>query len=437
MNLSLRVARPPAILAWLLVTFLVLFPKGGIRAANIPLTWGYFLLGFSFIPLVAARLVLARPLVQPLVSLLAAASLLPFQLLFCYSYLQNGVENSGYAIAVAIAFFFLPVTFLFAYPPFLSRIDRQRFCRHFCFCILAAALWGIFLFFYHPIMGKYIEIPFLTVNAGDYGLLETYKHIDRGGYLKLIATYNNGNLYGVATLILLPLYLRLEPALWKRNVVRLALALTLSRSVWLGLLVEQALSVAAQLPNLLSPFPRIRPGKAMKQSIAFLGTIGLVLFGSLFFNANSAALFLDQSLGGRAGEITGFAQVTFLPAVPLTAFDEVLYASALRNYGILGFCAVLLIFLTPVLFLIGMPKILRTPTRRAAAKGLILYAFVAAADGATILIPVMAFYWFAYMTMLFGLPGEQPDAPAPNHSPVWFSPESDFLASTIQTEQLH
>ena len=420
MRLALRIARPPALFVWLLVTFLVLFPKGGIKALAIPLTWGYALLGISLVPLLFIRLIQLSPIRQPLSVLMASAVLLPFQLLFCYSYLQNGIGNVGYTIAIVTGFFVLPVIFLFVYPSFLHYIDPRKFRSHLCFCVLAAALWGILLFFYHPIVGKYIEIPFLTVNAGDYGTLESTKHIDRGGYLKLISTYNNGNVYGVATLILLPLYIRLESAMWKRNTVRLALALTLSRTVWLGLLLEQTLSVMAQLPNLVQRFPRIRPGRAIKQAIALVGTAGLVFVGSLFFNANTINLFLDRDLGGRAGEFQNFGEPTLLPNVPLTAFDEVLYASALRNYGILGFFAVVLIFISPFVFLLAKPEILRSPSRRAAAKGVILYAFVALADGATILIPVMAFYWFAYMTMLFGLPGEQSSLRpvATRHSPA-------------------
>ena len=36
------------------------------------------------------------------------------------------------------------------------------------------------------------------MNASDYGELEITKNIGRGFFYKLISTYNNGNLYGVA-----------------------------------------------------------------------------------------------------------------------------------------------------------------------------------------------------------------------------------------------
>lgn len=404
MRLSLRIPRPAPAIAWLLLTFLVLFPKGGIRIVNIPLTWGYMIIGLLAPPLVLIRLV-THPLRQSRVALAAVLSVLPFQILFCYSFLVNGVENVGYAAADVTCFFLLPFVFLLVFPPFLSRIDPHKFQRHFCFCILAAALWGIFLFFYHPIMHKYIEIPYLTVNAGDYGLLETTKHINRGTYLKLISTYNNGNLYGVAVLILFPLYLRLEPAPWKRNTVRLALALTLSRTVWAGLVLEQLFSIAGQIPALIVKFPHFVPGRALRQAMGLAVTGALVLLG-VFFTSNGLSFLYANGLGGREGELASFASPTLMPSVPVTTFSELMYASALTNYGVLGLLTVLLIFLMPFVFVVWKPEILRTPSRRAALKGLLLYAAVASIDGATLLIPVMAFYWFAYMTMLFGLPGE-------------------------------
>ena len=91
----------------------------------------------------------------------------------------------------------------------------------------------------------------------------------------------------------------------------------------------------------------------------------------------------------------------------MNGFNELLYPSALESYGVTGFLAILLIFLLPMGLMAIRPELLRSSTRRAAGKGLMLYAIVACIDGATLLIPVMAFYWFAYMTMLFGLPGDQ------------------------------
>ena len=58
---------------------------------------------------------------------------------------------------------------------------------------------------------------------------------------------------------------------------------------------------------------------------------------------------------------------------------------------------------------------LKSPYRRAALKGLMLYSFLAWVDGAFNFIPTMAFYWFVYMIYLFGWPAAHP---APQESAV-------------------
>jgi hypothetical protein len=344
----------------------------------------------------------------------AVASVIPFQVIYLYSYRVNGVEDAGYAISVFVSFFVLPVVFLLIYPPFLDRIEGWRFESYFRTCIFVAGVYGIFLFFWHPITGHFIEIPFLTVNAADFGLLETTKHIDRGEFFKLISTYNNGNLYGVATLMVLPLYNLFEPRRWRRNVMKIALVLTLSRTIWAGLIVDQVLSLLWLLARNALTFPRLYLGGATKRVVAVLITIGLVM-SALLFNSKSIAFLFDSSLGGRTEEAAAFLHPTFLPDMQLKGFAEMLYGSALTDYGITGLLSIVLIFFGPLLIFAANPRLVRSPIRRAALKGLVLYAIVAAIDGATNLIPVMAFYWFVYMTFLFGWPGEKslvvPDAP--------------------------
>ena len=405
MRSSIRIRRYPiaALVSWLLLTFLVLFPKGGIKVGETPLTWGYLLLGATAVPLAIVRL-LAFPLKFPPPLIFCIASIVPFQTLYIYSFLSNGVDNVGFAISIFVSFFILPIVFLLIYPPFLPRIDGTRFEKYFRACMFWAASYGIFLFFWHPLTGHFLEIPLLTVNAGDYGLLETTKNIARGEFFKLISTYNNGNLYGVATLMLLPLFNLLEPKRWRRNVMKIALVLTLSRTVWAGLIADQALSFLWLICRNVTTFPRLYLGGAKKRILAILITMGLVL-SALLLNSNTIAFLFDPTLGGRIGGPASSVNITFLPNVPLTGFFEMLYNSALTEYGIAGLMSILLIFLGPLFIFAVNTGIVRFPVRRAALKGLILYAIVSIIDGATNLIPVMAFYWFLYMVYLLGWPG--------------------------------
>lgn len=389
-------------LAALLVVFLVLFPKGGIKLGPLPITWGYLLLGVAAPPLLLVRL-LALPLSVRKTAGLALLSLVPFQLLFLYAGEVYGVDNAPFTVSTATNLFALPLLFLYIFPAFLSYVDGRSLSFWLRWSIVMAAAWGIFLFFWHTSTGHYIEIPYLTVNAGDYGELEQTKHIARGNFFKLISTYNNGNLYGVCMLILLPLFNALERSFWRRSLLKLALLMTLSRSVWVGMVLEQMLSIAVLGLKQIPTFPRVYLDKAGKRITAVVLTVIFVLFG-LLFNSSSLAFLFDSTAGGRTSKVAGFGDLTWLPSRALYGFDEVLYFSAAQYWGYLGFLAFLLMMIAPLLLLLKDRTALEDPLRRAALKGLVLYIFLAVMDGAYNFIPTMAFYYFAFMIYLFGWP---------------------------------
>ena len=45
---------------FLLIVFLLIFPKGGIKISEIPLTWGYLLLGFFSIVILLRKAIYVR-----------------------------------------------------------------------------------------------------------------------------------------------------------------------------------------------------------------------------------------------------------------------------------------------------------------------------------------------------------------------------------------
>jgi hypothetical protein len=333
---------------------------------------------------------------------------LPFQLIVAYAVSIYGLENPSYFIGTFVGLFFFPWLFLFIYSPFLPMIDGRKLARYVCFCIFLAAVWGIFLFFLHPITNKFIEIPYLTVNAADYGQIERTKHIQRGLFYKLISTYNNGNVYGVATLTLWPLYRILERSRWRRLTVMLALLLTLSRTVWAGLIFAELIPLGVQLWRQARTFPIFR-FRVIGKRLTVVAVTAVLAFSSVFFisTGNSLDFVFDSSGGGRASEAS-LRGVHWLPAGPVPAFNEVIYGSAAQDYGLLGLFAFLLIFAGPPLLLLVDRTALRSPERRAALEGLMLYAFLGLSDGALDFIPVMAFYWFAYMIFVFGWPRSSP-----------------------------
>lgn len=392
----------------LLITFLILFPKGGLKLGGAPITWGYLLLAITALPLLFYRL-LVLPLRATPLSLAALASMLPFQFIVYWSYKANGYATLDYLLSLVTNFFALPFLFLFVYSAFFPLLDRQRFIRSFCNCVFWAAAFGIFLFIWRPVTGHLIEVPGLTVNLADAGQIELTKHIARGAFLKLISTYNNGNVYGVATLILLPLFTALESRRSRRITVRVALLLTLSRTVWAGLIVEQLLSLVRPVLESAGTFPRVNLHRAAKPLLFIVGTAVAILV-ALFAVSYDLNFLFDPTLGGRAGEFSLATTAKLLPAVPLNGFSEILFASALTNYGYVGLFAILLLFCFPIILMVLRPETIASPVRSAAGKGLVLYVVISLSDGATNLIPVMAFYWFIYSIMLCGLPGHSQPA---------------------------
>jgi len=392
--------------AWFLVVFLVLFPKGGVKLGTLPLTWGYLFMALTAAPLLFIRL-LALPLGIPRRVFIVVALLVPMQVLFIYAGYFYGASSLPFAVSTFTGLFPLPWMFLLLYPPFLRYIDGERLSFYLRWCVLLAALWGLFLFVWHPLTGHYVEIPYFTVNAEDYGELEHTKHIARGFFFKLISTYNNGNLYGVATLTMLPLYNVLETVRWRRMTVKLAILLTLSRTVWAGLVIVEALPLVVLFANQIKTFPHVYLRSAFRRILAVAVTVALV-FVALTFNAVSSLDFLfDASLGGRSQSLGGLFDAPWIPTQPLTGFLEILYTSVANNFGYVGLISFVLILVSPLLILFVDRTALDSPTRRAALKGLVLYIFLAGADGVFNYIPMMAFYWFIFMIYIYGWPGEQ------------------------------
>lgn len=388
-----------------LVLFLVLFPKGGIKVGSAPATWGYLILGGSA-PFVLVVRLLKVPLRVPRRVLAAFLLVLPMLAVLTYAAALYGTEFA-WASSDYINVGLLPFCFLFLYPPFLRWVDGRRLSAVFRFCVLTAACWGLLLFLLFPLTGHIFEIPYLTVNAADAGRIELTKHIQRGFFLKLIATYNNGNVYGVATLILLPLYSVLERSLWRRLTVRLALLLTLSRTVWIGLLIAECLPMLGSLLSQYSTFPIVRLNRAGKRVAALLATLATVFAVLLMMPGYGLGFLFDPTAGGRIGEIHVAHALTLLPHAVVTGFAEIMYATALQDYGVIGFVSMLLWMLSPLLLLPLDGRALASPSRMAAFRGLMIYAILACSDAAFNYIPVMAFYWFAYMIFLYGWPGEQ------------------------------
>lgn len=375
-----------------LVGFLLVFPKGGIKIAGVPLTWGYIGLALSFLWLPLA-LLFGRSAPVRKVRLLVPVLLAPFQLLVWGSLLANGTRDTGFAISLVVTFFFIPWMLVLVYGIHLDRMDLSFLFRLLRAGVFAIAVYGIFLFFYRLKVGSFIEIPYLTVNAGDVGGLED-KFINRGGVYKLISTYNNGNIYGVSLLILLPLYAWLEQSTLKRTVVKFSLFLTLSRTVWVGLVLFEVLQRV---------YVRKISARAVALLVGSLLVVAVAVAYVLHLMGWDATFLFDRQLGGRAYQLVALERATALPQTSFEAILEIVYLSVLHSFGILGLAAFLVGMLAPVvLHFAGALPFAGTDYKRSLATGLVVYLVVASSDGALLFIPVMVFYWFIVSLLLSG-----------------------------------
>ncbi len=357
--------------------FLVLFPKAGIKVSQIPITWGYLFLGFI------TCFTFFRKTYRINHRRLAAFYLcLPFQLFSLFVLVFRGIDSIGFFLSFFLSFLLLPFIFFLTLSEYIEKMDLSFFFKVLKFCIFFVAVYGIFLFFYKLLTGKFIEIPFLTVNYHDIGELEN-KNINRGFVFKLISTYNNGNLYGISLLILYPLYLWLEKSFLKKNLVLLSLILTFSRTVWAGLIFSE-----------IFYFLWIER-KQLKLFFTLIFLITLLLFSAIHFQF-SWLFFWDTSLGGRLTE-SYFNPFTFFGTnEPFMYLNEMVYPAILYNFGIFG----LLFFISAILAPLFLSFSQKDPLKKCLKLGLITFLFVCLSDGAILLIPVMCFYWFISSLLL-------------------------------------
>ena len=376
-----------------LVTFLLMFPKGGIKVAGVPLTWGYLGMAPLFVVL-SVLLFLGEGRSIRASRLLVLGALLPFQLVAYSGLLVNGVTSMGmgFAISFVVTFYFIPLMMVAVLGIYLDRIDLSFFFRLFRFAILFVSAYGIFLFFYKLLTGSFLEIPYLTVNAGDVGSLEG-KYINRGGIFKLISTYNNGNIYGISIAMLLPLYCWLEKSTAKKTVVMLSLVLTLSRTVWVGLLFAELLR------HLYVKRVSVRTVAVLVPSMLLL--VAGVLYTVQLIGLDPGSFLFDRGLGGRRGQWLNLDETTLLPGVAFDAIAEMVYLSVLHKFGLVGLATFLVGMVTPlVLFRAGAVPQHSTPYKRSIAVGLTTWLFMALGDGAILYIPVGVIYWFLVSLLL-------------------------------------
>ena len=360
--------------------FIVVFPKGGIKHHNIPITWGYALLALiSFTLLLRKRYSIRK---EHLYILLA---LLPFQIYSACSLFINGIENIGFAFAFFVSFFCLSFIFFFILSEYIENLDILYFFKILKRSVFFIACYGIFLFFYRYFVGSLLEIPLLTTNYHEKGVIETTKFIhNRGLFLKLISTYNNGNIFGLCLLMILPLYNYIEKNIFKKNIVKLSLIFTLSRTVWIGLVISEFFFSFFIIKNKHKSLARF--------FMTTLIVITIIVFFSKYIQ-RPISWYFDKDMGGRVKDY--YFIISFLSHIPFAHIAEMIYFSVLYIFGFLGLVFFIISMFSPIaLFALKNIKNNLSNVDKCIILGLATYLIVSFSDGAILYLPVMAFYWF-------------------------------------------
>jgi len=372
-------------LVYSLFLVLVLFPKGGFKFGDIPVTWGYIyllILGVASFPSHLTRFNKTGGFSLKYGAMLL---MLPFVILVLGTYITYGFDSFGFGVSLMLNFSVIPYALLVLFADGVRRNINCLIGEALRLFIPLVVIYGILGFGYTAFTGQYAEVPYLTVNGGQVGELMN-KHNNRGGLSKLVSTYNNGNIYGICMLLLAPLYFRFEKNGVFRALFRLSLALTLSRTAWIGWSIFE-------LSNSL--LGRWSPLGILKFLVIGVFVAGSVVKLSEVMEWDNSVLF-DRELGGRAEKFDLIDSIGILPQKAFDPTSEIVYYQMLVDFGFIGLLIFLIAFMGPV-FLIVFRKP-RNPEKKeiwsSALLAVILYWIVCLSDGAILLVPVMVFYWF-------------------------------------------
>lgn len=226
----------------LLITifFNIWFPKAGIKLSGIPLTVGNVFLAITFFFWTMKKVMNRRMKINKSGYILI---ILMLYSLIKYLLIGGFVKNIGYIIPLVV----YPLMFIIAYDTIDTKEKLQKVIKVMCFGFFFICIYALLQYVFGI---EKICVPGLTVNLSDYTTyganwyLQKNNNNSSGIGTKIISTFQNGNLYGVNTLLIYPIvygYLKKE----NRSIlmyVSLALFvicvfLSLSRSCWLGIVL--------------------------------------------------------------------------------------------------------------------------------------------------------------------------------------------------------
>ena len=378
-----RATGPAVRSVWPLVGFAVLIvfnlalPKGGIKVSDLPLTWGYLLL-FALAPvaligLIGRRNISMIPITQ------AMACFVPTTLMVVAKGMTYNLPGQQWLI-YATVFGVLACAMLLALVHYLEDVPAEVIGKIIVWSIRFVVLWGLMNFVLRIFSGQFIEIPYVTVNAADVG--ETFQKMNnRGGLMKLVSTFNNGNIFGVCMLIMAPIYVLFEKQRTFLALFFVALVCTLSRTVWLGMIATVLLMMLSGQIRVANPMPWLGGLVALLLIVALLPVMGW-----------TPEKLVETDLGGRDVVLDAFELTAF--GAGHLGIPELFYFGLVQSFGIMGMLFPLAgMLFAPVYALANWASL--TAMRKAAAVGTAGYLVAALIDGAFVFPPTFVLFLFA------------------------------------------
>lgn len=360
-----------------LVIFNLALPKGGIKISDLPVTWGYILLllaaPLALIGLIGRRNLSAVPLVQ------AAACFLPTTVMVVAKGLTYDLPPQQWLV-YATVFGVLACAMLLALVHYLEDIPAEVIGSVLVWAIRFVVLWGLMNFLMRILTGQFFEIPYITVNAADAGEI-FQKMNNRGGVMKLVSTFNNGNIFGVCMLVMAPIYLVFEKRRTFIALFFMALVCTLSRTVWLGMVATVLLMMLSGQLRVANPMPWFGGLVALLLIIALMPIIGW-----------TPDKLVEADLGGRDVVLEAFELTTF--GAGHLGIPELFYFGLVQSFGIFGMLFPLAGMLFAPIYALGNWGEL-SDMRKAAAVGSASYLVAALIDGAFVFPPTFVLFLLA------------------------------------------
>ena len=382
--------RTTFVLFALLMIWTVALPKGGISVGGTPLSFGYILVGVLAPIALVGLLARTRPSPIPLLHFLVLY--FPLALIAVFKVI-DGQASPTVVLVIAVTFLILPAIVLAFFASHLEALTEQDIGTVFKWCMFFAVAWGLMNFVLYAMSKNIIQIPYLTINGADFGAVFE-KNNRRGNLMKLISTYNNGNIAGICFLMMTPLFMHFVKSRIWRVLLCIAIVCTLSRTAWFGLMAVFFIMIVMGQIRATNPLTWL----------AVVAALGLVVLLLPVMGWTPDKLF-DSSLGGRSFqwdfEWTVFGESRY-------NIGEILYAGLIDTFGVLGFLLALLALAFPVVYgLLRFDNL--SGVRKAALAGIIVYLVIAMFDAAFIFPPVfLQFLMLAALLYRRGFDGSRP-----------------------------